>query len=87
MMYLEEWSEDTNVDWWCESRRKLNKVIRKFNWWQINGMKEKKVRKLLAIIEHGKQTFGASDGGSGYWDELDKMETFIKNKKDDYESA
>ena len=79
MMYLDEWDENTNINWWDECRKKLNKVIRKFNKWQINGMKEEKVVKLLARIEHGKQTFGSRDGGSGYWYELNKMETFIKN--------
>jgi hypothetical protein len=32
----------------------------------------------LAKIEYGKQTIGSQDGGSGYWDELDEMEQFVR---------
>lgn len=85
-MYLEEWDENTGINWWNDGRKKLNKVIRKFNQWQINGMTEKKKIKLLSKIDHGKQTFGSWDGGSGYWDELDKMEDYIKNNIRNYES-
>ena len=31
MEKIEEWDENVNIDWWKESRIKLNKVIRKYN--------------------------------------------------------
>ena len=46
-MYLEEWDEHTGISWCNESRKKINKIIRKFNQWQINGMKEKKSKETI----------------------------------------
>lgn len=78
-LFLEEWDENTEINWWNESRKKLNKIIRDFNQWQINGFDGGKMMKLLAKIEYGKQTIGSIDGGSGYMEELEKMETFVKS--------
>jgi hypothetical protein len=77
-LFLEEWSETTGINWWNEGRKKLNKIIRKFNKWQrVHDFDPEKSRKLLSRIEEGKQTIGAKDGGSGYLEELEKMESFV----------
>lgn len=61
------------------SRIELNKIIESYNNWQIEGyITEEGASRLLAQIEYGKQTIGSQDGGSGYWDELDDMEQFVK---------
>lgn len=38
-----------------------------------------KSKLVLAKIEYGKQTIGSRDGGSGYMEELEKMEEFVKS--------
>lgn len=77
--FKHKWNEDTNINWWKESRIELNKIIDIYNYWQINGFNEDEVEKLLAYIEYGKQTIGSQDGGSGYLEELEDMEEFVKN--------
>lgn len=77
--FKNKWDEDTPINRWKKSRIELNKIIDVYNDWQIhdNFNKEKSIT-VLAMIEYGKQTIGSQDGGSGYWDELDDMEQFIK---------
>jgi len=75
---LEEWPTNTQIGWWNVSRGKLNKVIRKYNKWQLK--KDFEVAygiRLLAVIRHAKDTFGSQDGGGGYLEELVKMESFV----------
>ena len=74
------WSEDTNITWWKECRIELNKIIRIYNDWQLNGFSSDSTRKVLAHIELGKQTIGSRDGGSGYMEVLERMEQFVKSK-------
>ena len=77
--FVKEWDEDTDITWWKESRIKLNKIIRKYNKWQYkHDFNPLKGLKLLAMIEYGKQTIGNIDGGSGYLEELEEMEKFVK---------
>jgi hypothetical protein len=78
-LFKEKWSEDTNIDWWRKSRIKLNKIIDIYNLWQINGFKDDERSFVLSNIEYGKQTIGSQDGGSGYFEELQEMENFIKS--------
>ena len=44
--YIEEWDENTPIDWWNAGRKKLNKVIKKYNKWQRRGFKYHKGKKL-----------------------------------------
>jgi hypothetical protein len=75
-----KWDEDTDISCWKKSRIDLNKIIDDYNNWQIEqDFSVEESRKLLAKIEYGKQTIGSQDGGSGYWDELDEMEQFVKS--------
>ena len=77
--FVKKWDENTNIDWWKECRIELNKIIDIYNTWQMEDDFDKDKSKLvLAKIEYGKQTIGSKDGGSGYWDELDEMEKFVK---------
>lgn len=78
-LFKEKWNEDTNIDWWRKSRIKLNKIIDIYNLWQINGFKDDERSFVLSNIEYGKQTIGSQDGGSGYFEELQEMENFIKS--------
>ena len=75
MERLEEWNENTGIKWWAEARKKLNKVIRKYNKWIVNDtMDIERTSKLLTKInrELGKDYIN-QDGGSGYKKELAGM--------------
>ena len=75
---VEEWATNTPIDWWNDCRKKLNKVIRKYNKWQMKKDFDAVYgTKLLALVRHGKDTIGSRDGGSGYLEELDNMEKHI----------
>jgi len=75
---VEEWATDTEIDWWNDCRKKMNKVIRKYNKWQMKKDFDAAYgTKLLVLVRHGKDTIGSRDGGSGYLEELDKMERHI----------
>jgi hypothetical protein len=79
--FKKKWDENTNTDWWNASRIELNKIIDAYNNWQMEDDFDKGKSKLvLAKIEYGKQTIGSQDGGSGYLEELDEMETFVREK-------
>ncbi len=65
--FVKEWPEDTNIAWWNEGRHELNKVIRLYNKWQVDG-----------FSELGLQTFANVDGGSGWRDQLDEMKKFVE---------
>lgn len=81
--FVKEWdTEDLPSyvpDWAIAGRKKLNKIIKKFNNWQIEGFDYNDVKKVLGHIEYAKQTLD-KDGGEYWHIELDKMETFIKSK-------
>lgn len=77
--FVKKWDEDTDITWWKESRIELNKIIDAYNKWQIDDdFDVDKSKRVIALIEFGKQTIGSIDGGSGYLEELEKMEEFIK---------
>lgn len=83
--FQKRWDEDTNIGWWKTSRIELNLIINHYNYWQIEDEFDSvKARRLLALIEHGKQTIGVQDGGSGYMDCLEEMENFVKPYATDY---
>jgi len=85
--FLSKWDIANNDAGWVKnSRAELNKVIDEYNQWQINGFHSgEDVRRLLALIEYGKQTFGSQEGGESYMEELLDMEKFIleKTEKDE----
>jgi hypothetical protein len=77
--FKEKWDENIDISWWKTSRIELNKIIEVYNNWQMEDDFDKdKARLVLAKIEYGKRTIGSQVGGSGYWDELDEMETFVR---------
>jgi hypothetical protein len=78
--FKQKWDEDTPINWWKSSRIELNKIIESYNIWQIEGFNPEKGKNVLAQIEYGKQTIGNQDGGSGYLEELDEMESFTRQK-------
>ena len=79
--FKDTWNEDTDIPWQKECRGKLNKIIEVYNNWQIDyDVDKEKSKVVLAKIEYGKQTIGSRDGGSGYRDELDEMEEFVKSR-------
>lgn len=78
--FIEKWDENTDISWWRECRIELNKIIDAYNHWQMEDDFDKdKAKLVLAKIEYGKQTIGSRDGGSDYWELLDKMERFVKD--------
>ena len=78
--FKSKWDETSPIDWCNECRKELNKIIDCYNTWQMeDNFSEEKAKLVLAKIEYGKQTIGQRDGGSGYWDELDEMEQFVKS--------
>lgn len=83
--FKEKWDENVTISWWKTSRIELNKIIDEYNNWQIQDDFDKdKSKKVLAKIEYGKQTIGSQDGGSGYWEELDEMEQFVRECIDNH---
>ena len=83
MFLRPKWKTDTDITWWNDSRRELNKIIEVYNTWQISDAFDKhKAIIVLAWIEYGQKTIGAQDGGSGYMDELQKMEDFVRKVLD-----
>lgn len=77
--FEDEWSEDaTNIEWQKVGRRKLNHLIHLFNEWQIKGCLQGDKQELLARLEHGVQTFGQQDGGSGWRDVICRMQQYVE---------
>ena len=75
---IEEWPTNTRIAWWNDCRKKLNKVIRKYNKWQLKRDFDVAYgTELLALVRHGKNTIGSRDGGGGYKEELVRMEMHI----------
>lgn len=78
--FVKRWDEDTTITWWKECRIELNKIIDSYNAWQIDDDFDiEKSKRLLAKIEYGKQTIGSRDGGSGYMEDLEQMEEFVRS--------
>ena len=78
--FIKKWNEDSPIEWWNECRIELNKIIDVYNKWQMeDDFDEDKSKLVLAKIEYGKQTIGVRDGGSGYLEQLEEMEDFVKN--------
>lgn len=80
--YIAEWDENTDISWWNAGRKRLNKVIQAFNDWQRKAQIEgsfdpRAARELLAFIEEGRQTWAAVDGGSGWLEVLEEMESVV----------
>lgn len=78
----DEWNENICIDWWKEGRKKLNKVIRKYNDWIDEGTDSlTKTAKLLEKIKKNlKMDYCNHDGGSGYWEELNDMKIVVKER-------
>lgn len=77
--FVKKWDPDeTSIDWQKKSRKELNKIIKAYNDWQINGFDRVEAHRVLALIEYGKQTIGDMDGGSEYNEELEGMMEFVK---------
>jgi len=78
--FIDYWDENTEIGWWDDCRKRLNKVIRRFNKWQVEkGFDNQYGYKVLRHIEAEKQGIGARDGGSGYLEVLEEMEQFVKD--------
>lgn len=75
--FVQEWPEDSPIEWWNAGRKQLNIVIRAFNQWQIDGFEKDEVKKLRAQIIHGMQTFATRDGGN-WMAELQGMLDFVE---------
>ena len=77
-MFIEEWPETSGIVWWDECRAKLNKIIRAFNGWQIDGTPKNEAQRIERLIDHGLQTFASGDGCGGYREELEKMLNYME---------
>ena len=78
--FVDEWDEETNIDWWKAGRVKLNKIIRPYNQWQIEGFDQETGERLRAQILCGIQTFAQRDGGGEWLKELEGMLAFVESK-------
>ena len=81
-VFLKEWSEDTDISWALEGRKKLNVIIREYNAWQREAIEtdyytSKGAQHLRALIEEARQTWASQDGGSGWLADLEKMAAII----------
>ena len=75
--FVSEWSLETSVEWRYESRVRLNRIIREYNEWQIDGFDPVAKRRVEALIDWGFQTFAKRDGASAYRKELEGMREFL----------
>lgn len=78
LTFIEEWDENVDISWWAEGRKHLNVVIRAYNAWQreagVSGRYDpQEGRRLLVMIEEGRQTWANRDGGGGWRDELERI--------------
>ena len=80
MEKIEEWDENAGINWWKESRIKLNKVIRKYNKWvdKHTGNRVKTAKLIKRIDKNLDMHYSNQDGGSGYREELLKMRANVK---------
>lgn len=76
MEKIEQWSENSPIEWWNDGRKKLNKIIRKYNKWVDNKYGSKKLLNKIDI--HLEKEYCNSDGGSGWKEELIKMKNNVK---------
>lgn len=82
IVLFEKRNEDTDIDWWRESRKKLNKIIKRFNKWQTkHNFNRQKSEILLARIELSINTIGKQDGGAFYLEELEKMRDHVLSNR------
>jgi len=80
MYLIDEIEVDTNINWWNENRRKLNKVIRKFNNWQtVDKFDEYEKDVVLAMIDTCRRDGGDKSFSEWQYDILNDMEKFINN--------
>lgn len=77
LKFEEEWDEETEIAWRRDARRILNKVIRAYNDWQIEGCQWVTKGKMLRVIEYGRQMLQNVDGGEDYIAAIDRMEKFV----------
>lgn len=82
MEKLKLWYENSPISWQKESRKKLNKVIKKYNYWITNNSSSiKKTAKLLVRIKKDlKSHYANQDGGSGYKEDLEVMYSVISKQ-------
>jgi hypothetical protein len=76
--YFDEWSETSPIEWWNEGRKKLNVLIRMANDWTLNGKPEEEKTMMLRKIDMGKQTFAKQEENGGWWEELEKIEKYVR---------
>lgn len=78
LTFIGEWDEDTDIPWRANGRKRLNAIIREFNGWQRQlGMGDEsteKPRLIMVLIVEARQTWASRDGGSGWLEELAKMD-------------
>lgn len=83
--FISRWSIDTDIKWQDDARQELNKIIDLYNEWQKDhDFCPVLSKKLLANIVYGKQTIGKKSGGSGYWEELELMESHVRKNVPTY---
>lgn len=83
--FITELDVDTGINWWNKARIEVNKIIREFNQWQIDGFhistregeigKYAYLQKVERLIEYGKQTI-TKDSEIAH-ELLDEMESFV----------
>lgn len=82
LTFIDEWDEDTDIPWRANGRKRLNVIIREFNGWQRQlGMGDEvteKPRLIRVLIVEARQTWASRDGGSGWLEELAKMDDVAK---------
>lgn len=82
LTFIDEWDEDETIAWRVNGRKRLNVIIRAFNDWQrMLGMGDEsteKPRLIRVLIVEARQTWANRDGGSGWREELDKMDEIAK---------
>lgn len=75
LLFLKEWPEDTNIEWWNRGRKILNAAIRDFNEW---GLADRPLDGIAAVerrLEWAYQQLKDVDGGSDWVEKVQEMRT------------
>lgn len=79
LKFVEEWNANVNISWWKANREKLNKVIKPYNEWLIDGKFEKEIgERLLRMCEQLRQTL--TNVTQAYLNDIELMEHEINDK-------
>ena len=77
---------NTNIDWWDENRRRINKVIQKFNDWQTEDRLDSYEKDVLLAMIEACRKYGESNHFSDWqFETLDEMKEWVNEIREEVE--